>query len=203
MKMKKIMMASLTTVTLAVSAANTVSPVLADSNNSSNMNMNNNKMDKKSMDMSKNKGSMAMMMKHDNALPTDLKMAKNPKFKVNSMVKIKANHMPGMKGAMAKVTGAYDTNLYEINYKPTNGGKEVKNHKYVVKSELTADNNKGLKKGSKVTVKADHMDGMKGAKGKVVKCISGPAYAVTFTPTTGGQEYVNHLWLSQKELEKA
>ncbi|CAM2839307.1 YdhK family protein [Fructilactobacillus fructivorans] len=158
-------------------------------------------------DMKETKGDksmdMNMQMKHKMALPTDLTAAKNPKYKVGSEVKLTADHMKGMKGAKAKVTGAYDSPLYVIDYKPTDGKAEVKNHEFVTKNQLKADKpGAGLKKGEKVTVEADHMKGMKGAKGKIVKVCDGPAYAVTFTPTNGGKEYVNHQWVSQTEMEK-
>lgn len=165
------------------------------SNNNMNSSMSKDNSNKDSMNMN-----MDMKMKHKNKLPNDLKKATDPKYKVGSTVKLTADHMDGMKGATAKVTGAYDTPLYVVDYTPTNGGKEVKNHKYVVKSELKGDK-KNFKKGDKVTIEAHHMKGMKGAKGKIVKVDKGPAYAVTFTPTNGGEEYVNHKWLSQDEME--
>lgn len=168
--------------------------------NQSNNNMNSEMSKDGSKNDSMDNMDMDMKMKHKNSLPTDLKKATNPKYKVGSSVKLTADHMNGMKDATAKVTGAYDSPLYVIDYTPTNGGQEVKNHKYVVKTELKGDK-KNFKKGDKVTVEANHMKGMKGAKGTIVQVCKGPAYAVTFNPTNGGKEYVNHKWLSQNEME--
>ncbi|MBB6023576.1 hypothetical protein HNR77_004677 [Paenibacillus sp. JGP012] len=43
-----------------------------------------------------------------------------------------------MKGATANIVGAYDTNVYSVSYTPTTGGEPVKNHKWVIGSELKA-----------------------------------------------------------------
>ncbi|USS89245.1 YdhK family protein [Fructilactobacillus cliffordii] len=164
--------------------------------------MSSKKMDKKSDDQMNMGDNMKMEMNHDAQLPTDLKKAKHPKYKVGEKVTITADHMMGMKGAKATVAGVYDSPLYVVDFKDSKTNKEVKNHKYVVKSELKAEKGKKLCKGTKVTINADHMEGMKNAKGKIVKVCSGPAYAVNFTPTNGGQKYTNHKWLSQSELKK-
>jgi hypothetical protein len=47
--------------------------------------------------------------------PKGLREAKNPTFKVGSQAFIKADHMPGMKGAKA-IVGAYDTTAYAVSY---------------------------------------------------------------------------------------
>lgn len=54
--------------------------------------------------------------------------------------------------------------------------------------------------GSTVTLTADHMAGMKGASATVVGAFSTTTYAVTYTPTTGGQKVVDHKWVVQEEL---
>jgi hypothetical protein len=127
---------------------------------------------------------------------------KDPKFPVGTKVILKTDHMEGMDGAEATVTGAFDTTLYEVSYKPTTGGEEVKNHKWVVQEELDTDKT-DLKKGDKVTLKADHMEGMDGAKATIEKAVPGTAYMVDYKPTTGGEEVKNHKWLTDDELEKA
>ncbi|MBW1605080.1 DUF1541 domain-containing protein [Lactobacillus sp. Sy-1] len=148
-----------------------------------------------SMDM----GGM-MMKTNGGKAPKGLMMAKNAKYMKGTKVKILANHMSGMKGAIATVVGAYNTDLYTIDYTPTNGGKEVKNHKYVVSKEIKASKKGQLKVGSKITVEADHMTGMKGAKGKIVSIKKGPAYMVTFKATNSSTVYKNHKWLAQSDL---
>jgi predicted small secreted protein len=55
--------------------------------------------------------------------------------------------------------------------------------------------------GSDVIINADHMPGMKGAKGKIVAAYDTTAYAVTYTPTTGGAPVTNHKWIIQEEIK--
>ncbi|MGS2780554.1 YdhK family protein [Robertmurraya sp. GLU-23] len=70
---------------------------------------------------------------------------------------------------------------------------------------------KGLKKaknptykfGSQVVVKACHMKGMYGAKATIVGAYDTTAYAVTYTPTTGGPIVKNHKWVIQEEIKNA
>ena len=47
-----------------------------------------------------------------------------------------ATHMEGMKGTTVKIESAQDTTVYMIDYKPTTGGEEVTNHKWVTDDEL-------------------------------------------------------------------
>ena len=55
--------------------------------------------------------------------------------------------------------------------------------------------------GTEVTVLADHMEGMKGATGTVTGAYSTTAYAVSYTPTDGGEPVSDHRWVVQEELE--
>lgn len=55
--------------------------------------------------------------------------------------------------------------------------------------------------GSTVTLTADHMPGMKGAKATVVGAYDTTTYAVTYTPTSGGNPVTDHKWVVQEELE--
>lgn len=138
-------------------------------------------------------------MNMNSKLPKGLVKAKHAKYKVGKAVTIKANHMPGMYNAKGKVVGAYNTNLYEIDYTATNNGKKVKNHKWVIAKELKAKGK--LVAGKRVTVLADHMTGMKGAKGKIVKVHRGPAYVVNYTDKKTHKVVKNHKWLVQSELK--
>lgn len=52
---------------------------------------------------------------------------------------MEANHMEGMEGATATIDDAKSTTVYMIDYQPTTGGEEVKNHKWVTDSELSAE----------------------------------------------------------------
>lgn len=54
--------------------------------------------------------------------------------------------------------------------------------------------------GSEVVVKADHKEGMQGVTAKVVGAYETTAYAVSYTPTTGGPEVKGHKWVVFEEL---
>jgi hypothetical protein len=53
-------------------------------------------------------------------------------------VTIDASHMTGMDGATAEIDSVEQTTVYMIDFTPTTGGEEVKNHKWVTESELSA-----------------------------------------------------------------
>ncbi len=58
-------------------------------------------------------------------------------FEPGAEVTIDASHMKGMDGATAEIESAKQTTVYMIDYTPTTGGEEVKNHKWVTGSELS------------------------------------------------------------------
>lgn len=60
-----------------------------------------------------------------------------PQFNVGDVVILSADHMPGMQGAIAKVDSVND-GAYEVDYWPTDGSAEVKNHKWVTADEMQA-----------------------------------------------------------------
>lgn len=60
-------------------------------------------------------------------------------FEPGDEVILEANHMEGMEGATATIDDAKSTTVYMIDYQPTTGGEEVKNHKWVTDSELSAE----------------------------------------------------------------
>ena len=57
--------------------------------------------------------------------------------------------------------------------------------------------------GTEVTLTADHMDGMDGAKATIVGAYDTYTYAVNFTPTTGGDPIKDHKWVVQEEIKDA
>src|SRR5690625_3794892 len=69
-------------------------------------------------------------------VPEDLAEAENPTYPVDSEAVINANHMGGMDGAVATITGAYDSTVYAVSYTPTTGGEPVKDHKWVIHEEI-------------------------------------------------------------------
>lgn len=59
------------------------------------------------------------------------------------------------------------------------------------------------KVGSEAIIKADHMKGMQGAVATIVGAYDTTAYAVSYTPTTGGERVTNHKWIIQEEIRNA
>lgn len=136
-------------------------------------------------------------------VPEGLQESKNPTYSVGSKVTINADHMEGMKGAEATVSGAYDTTAYVISYTPTNGGDEVTNHKWVIQEEIEEASSEPLEPGTEVTLNADHMEGMDGAKATIESAEQTTVYMLNYTPTTGGEEVKNHKWVTEEELSSA
>ncbi|CAM3821040.1 MULTISPECIES: YdhK family protein [Mesobacillus] len=63
--------------------------------------------------------------------------------------------------------------------------------------------NPAFEVGREVMVNSDHMQGMNGAIGTVVGAYDTTVYAVSYTPTTGGEKVSNHKWVIHEELENA
>lgn len=168
--------------------------VNTDTNSSTNSH---NKMDMNNATTDEN-----MQMNHGSSgeVPEGLKKAENPKYVEGSKVVMHTNHMKGMNGAEATIVGAYDTTAYVVSYTPTTGGEEVKNHKWVVQEEIKEADDKTLQPGTEVTLEADHMPGMKGAKGKIESAEKTTVYTVDYKPTTGGEIVKNHKWVTESEL---
>ncbi|MGI2326677.1 YdhK family protein [Planococcus sp. YIM B11945] len=133
-------------------------------------------------------------------IPEGLKTAENPTFTVGSKAVIQADHMDGMDGAEATISGAFDTTVYAVSFTPTTGGEKVTNHKWVIHEELENAGEEPLEPGAEVTIAADHMEGMNGAKATIDAAEDTTVYMVDFTPTTGGDEMKNHKWVTESEL---
>jgi hypothetical protein len=136
-------------------------------------------------------------------VPEGLKNADNATFPVGSKAIIKDGHMEGMKGAEATIVGAYDTVAYTISYTPTNGGEKVENHKWVIHEEITDIGQEPLKPGTKVSIDAEHMEGMDGATAKIDSAENTTVYMIDFTPTDGSDIVKNHKWVTESELSPA
>ena len=134
-------------------------------------------------------------------VPEDLKVAYNPTYKVGSQVILETDHMEGMKGAEATITGAYETTAYVISYMPTSGGERVENHKWVIQEEIKDAGDKMLEPGTEVIIEANHMKGMKGAEATIESGKKTTVYMIDYTPTTGGEKVTNHKWLVESELK--
>ena len=55
--------------------------------------------------------------------------------------------------------------------------------------------------GTKVTLTADHMEGMNGATATIVGAYDTYTYAIDYTPVGGGEPVTDHKWVVQEELE--
>lgn len=74
---------------------------------------------------------------HKWVIHEEIENAGDKKLEPGTEVIIDADHMKGMKGATAEIDSAEETTVYMVDYTPTNGGEEVKNHKWVTESELS------------------------------------------------------------------
>lgn len=70
-----------------------------------------------------------------------------------------------------------------------NGIKEEKNPTFEV--------------GSKAIMYTDHMEGMDGAEATIVGAFDTAVYAISYTPTTGGDQVENHKWIVHEEIQDA
>jgi hypothetical protein len=68
---------------------------------------------------------------------------------------------------------------------------------------LIEKENPTYKVGSQAIIKADHMEGMNGAKATIVGAYDTTVYVVSYTPTTGGEKVKNHKWVIQEEIKNA
>ncbi|PPA70732.1 YdhK family protein [Jeotgalibacillus proteolyticus] len=146
------------------------------------------------------KGMDHSMHSSSGEVPEGLAEAQNPQFEVGSTAVINADHMPGMNGEEAEITGAYDTVVYAVTYTPTDGGEPVENHKWVIHEELENPGSEPLEAGAEVTLNADHMSGMEGASAEIVSSEETTVYMVTFVTTDTEEEVENHKWVTEEEL---
>ncbi|UOR13762.1 YdhK family protein [Halobacillus amylolyticus] len=76
---------------------------------------------------------------HKWVIHEEIEDAGEEKLKPGTEVTLDASHMEGMDGATAEIESAQQTIVYMITYTPTAGGEKVTNHKWVTKSELSAE----------------------------------------------------------------
>ncbi|WCK52923.1 YdhK family protein [Aneurinibacillus sp. Ricciae_BoGa-3] len=76
---------------------------------------------------------------HKWVIHEEIKDAGSQPFKPGEKVTLEADHMPGMKGAPATVDTAQHTTVYMVDYTPTTGRQPVKNHQWLIGSELSAE----------------------------------------------------------------
>ena len=131
--------------------------------------------------------------------PAGIKAVSAPKFPIGSQVMLTADHMAGMDGARSTIVGAFDTYTYSVNFTPTTGGQPVKDHKWVVQQEIKNAGDRRLADGTEVTLEADHMTGMKGAKATIASSTDQTVYMVDYE--ADGMKMTNHKWVVESEIQ--
>ena len=133
--------------------------------------------------------------------PEGIETAASPTYPVGTEVTLTADHMEGMDGANAMIAGAYDTYTYAVDFTPSAGGEPVKDHKWVVQQEIKDAGDERLADGTEVTLEAEHMEGMKGAKATIVSSTEETVYMVDYE--SDGMTMTNHKWVVESELKPA
>lgn len=133
--------------------------------------------------------------------PEGIEAAADPTYPIDSTAVLTADHMPGMAGSEATITGAFDTTAYSVSYTPTDGGEPVVDHKWVVHEELEDPGEAPLPAGTEVVLEADHMPGMEGAEATIESSTEETVYMVD--TTIDGMEMTNHKWFVESELQPA
>ncbi|MEZ7715110.1 YdhK family protein [Micrococcus luteus] len=133
--------------------------------------------------------------------PEGIETAASPTYPVGTEVTLTADHMEGMEGANAMIAGAYDTYTYAVDFTPSAGGEPVKDHKWVVQQEIKDAGDERLADGTEVTLEAEHMEGMKGAKATIASSTEETVYMVDYE--SDGMTMTNHKWVVESELKPA
>ena len=133
--------------------------------------------------------------------PEGIEQASSPTYPVGTKVTLTADHMSGMKGAEATISGAFDTTAYSISYTPTDGGQRITDHKWVVHEELKDPGDAPLEAGTEVVLDADHMAGMDGAEATIDSASDETVYMVDLT--MDGMKMTNHKWVVESEIQPA
>ena len=131
--------------------------------------------------------------------PEGIETAASPTYPVGTEVTLTADHMEGMDGANATIAGAYDTYTYAVDFTPSAGGEPVKDHKWVVQQEIKDAGDERLADGTEVTLEAEHMEGMKGAKATIASSTEETVYMVDYE--SDGMTMTNHKWVVEKEMK--
>ncbi|BAU94396.1 lipoprotein [Corynebacterium suranareeae] len=133
--------------------------------------------------------------------PEGITEATDPTYPVGSEVMLRADHMPGMDGAQATISGAFDTTTYSVSYTPTDGGEPVTDHRWVVHEELVDPGEAPLPGGTEVVLNAEHMPGMQGATATIDYSTQETVYMVDID--TGEMTMINHKWVTESEIQPA
>lgn len=127
-----------------------------------------------------------------------LTAAANPAFPVGSKVMVEADHMPGMQGVEATISGAYDTTVYAVTYTDADGVL-VEHHKWIVHEGIENPGEAPLEPRTEVTLAAEHMPGMAGAEAVIDSAEETTVYTIDYV-TDSGETVMNHMWVTGEEL---
>ena len=130
--------------------------------------------------------------------PAGIDEAEDPTYPVGAEVILTADHMPGMDGAEATISGAFDTTAYSVSYTPTDGGEPITDHRWVVHEELVDPGQAPLPDGTEVVLDAEHMTGMQGAEATIDYSTQETVYMVDLT--VDGMDMTNHKWVTESEI---
>lgn len=72
-----------------------------------------------------------------------------------------------------------------------------------VSGDLKEAENPTYKVGDKVKIKEAHMEGMEGAEATIVGAYDTTVYAISYTPSDGGERVENHKWVIHEEINEA
>ncbi|BAC17092.1 hypothetical protein HMPREF0290_0522 [Corynebacterium efficiens YS-314] len=138
---------------------------------------------------------------HGGQPPAGIQTEENPTYPVGSQVILTADHMPGMDGAEATISGAFDTTVYSVSFIPRHGGEPVTDHRWVVHEELVNPGEAPLPDGTQVVLDAGHMSGMQGAEATIDYSTQETVYMVDLT--VDGMHMTNHKWVTESEIMPA
>ncbi|RGE21482.1 YdhK family protein [Leucobacter sp. wl10] len=133
--------------------------------------------------------------------PAGIRAASDPAYPVGTEVVLAADHMPGMDGAKATISGAFDTTAYSVTYTPTTGGDPVTGHRWVVHEELEAPGPAPLADGTAVVLRAEHAAGMQSAAATIESSTDETVYMVDLE--VDGMRMTNHKWVVESEIRPA
>ncbi|MCM3711094.1 YdhK family protein [Sporosarcina luteola] len=110
----------------------------------------------------------------------------------------------GLSGCGNNATNEKNT---DVNNEPKQEDMEMEMHHHSSSGEVPANlkvaENPTFEVGSEAIIETGHMKGMKGAVATIVGAYDTTAYAVSYTPVTGGERVENHKWVIQEEIEDA
>lgn len=137
---------------------------------------------------------------NEGRLPANIKIKREPKFKVGDDVRVLADHHEGMKDAEGKIVAAFETTAYEISYDPSDGSERVENHRWIVHEEIANAQEEVYQVDDEILVNAHHMEGMEGVTATITDVNTTTVYLVDYVDTVTGELVINHKWVTEDEL---